>query len=94
MVEMLYSLYHYLGYCNLENDNGEVEPDPTTVKQRHLVMKQIRESKKIKLNPITIDTPPKLERVETPFDLLVDVKRSSPVDIPRPKKRKNGKYFH
>jgi hypothetical protein len=88
MVEMLYSLYHYLGYCNLEDDNGEIEPDPQTVKQRHL--RQIKDSKKIKLKPI-IDAPPKLERTDT-FDMLPDVKRSNPIDIPKAKKR--SKRFH
>jgi len=93
MVKMLYSLYHYLGYADLEDEKGEIEPDPQTVKQRHLVMKQIKNSKKIKLKPIiATDTPPKLERVEAPFDLLVDVKRSSPIDIPKNKKR--SKRFH
>lgn len=90
MVKMLYSLYHYLGYADLEDEKGEIEPDPQTVKQRHLVMKQIKDSKKIKLKPI-IDTPPKLERTDT-FDMLPDVKRSNPIDIP--KSRKRARKFH
>ena len=93
MVKMLYSLYHYLGYMDLEDENGEIEPDPQTVKQRHLVMMQIKNSKKIKLKPIITDAPPKLERTDT-FDMLPDVKRSNPIEIPKPKKRRHTKIHH
>ncbi len=57
---MLHSIYHYLGYEDKCED--EITPDDKIVRQRHLLMKQIRNSK-LKLK--SINTPVKLARSET-----------------------------
>ena len=59
---MFHSIYHYLGYVDTCED---ISPDDKVIRQRHLVMKQIKDSK-LKLKPIIKPVKPvKHERSET-----------------------------
>lgn len=82
---MLKTIYYYLGY-----DEEEVKPDEKTVKQRHLLMKQIKDSK-LKLKSFT---DPSIQNIEDNIDIYLN----KSIEIEKhPKKKgkvkKRVKYF-
>ena len=66
---MLDYVYYLLGYEGPFGQYDEITPDPKVVKQRHLVMKQIKLSK-LKLRP-TDTIPPTYAEVLTAYKKIL-----------------------